>query len=241
MSYRLAHQSVDKARWYEHGVYAEGSYASWVWRRQQHALLALLTEHFPQGGVRLLDFACGTGRILAFLAPHVAEATGVDIAADMLEYAAGKVGGATLVHGDVTREPDLVPGPFDLVTAFRFFLNAEESLRHEALDALVPRLAPDGLLVFNIHGNIASTRTPAYLVRKYARREAIYALSYGDVRTMLAAHGLEIVSYRGISFLPQRPFALLGEERVERIETTLERAPLAQRLAIDMLFVARRV
>ena len=46
---------------------------------------------------------------------------------------------ATLVEGDLTREPLLGERRFDLVTAFRFFPNAEPALRRDVMAALVRR------------------------------------------------------------------------------------------------------
>ena len=49
----------------------------------------------------------------------------IDVSPDMLALAGARCPRARLIRGDVTTTPGLAPGPFDLITAFRFFLNAE--------------------------------------------------------------------------------------------------------------------
>ena len=51
----------------------------------------------------------------------------------MLALARERCPHAKVILGDVTTTPGLAPGPFDLITAFRFFLNAEPTLRNEVL------------------------------------------------------------------------------------------------------------
>ena len=93
----------------------------------------------------LLDFACGSGRVLELLEGHVGKATGVDVTESMLEVAADVTERSRLVHADITRSDDLDGEQFDLITAFRFFPNAELDLRHEAMAKLATLLAPGGI------------------------------------------------------------------------------------------------
>ena len=55
---------------------------------------------------------------------------------------------------DLTRQS--LGDTFDVVTAFRFFLNAEPPLREEALEAIRKHLKQDGRLVCNIQMNATS-------------------------------------------------------------------------------------
>lgn len=238
--YRDSHVGGDQVDWYEHGVYAEGTYDSWLWSLERSYLAELLERRFSGRPIRFLDFACGTGRILSFLENRVAEATGLDVSDRMLEVARQKVRRATLRRGDVTREPSAIGGPYDLITAFRFFLNAQPSLREEALDHLSGALSSDGLLVFNVHGNTWSLRAPAYLVRRFVGRERISQLSHGAVRRMLSRHGLELIEYRGVGLLTRRLAERLGPARRDRAEHLLERIPALQYAATDLIFVAGR-
>ena len=66
-------------------------------------------------GERVLDLACGQGRMSRFLAQRGAQVTGVDISAAMLARARAQgPEDITYVHGDVTRRPGWWDGrPFD--------------------------------------------------------------------------------------------------------------------------------
>lgn len=100
---------------------------------------------------RALDFACGTGRILRWVERHADEATGVDVSESMLSVARANVRSARLVCADITSEPDAVVPEFDLITAFRFFPNAQQSLRESVITKLASLLSPQGVLIFNNH------------------------------------------------------------------------------------------
>lgn len=236
--YRDSHVRDDQVAWYEHGAYAPGSYDDWLWEREKPVLSDVIDRHLGGRDVRFLDFACGTGRILSFLEPRVADATGVDISEKMLALAKSKVERAALICGDVTQDASLLAGPFDLITAFRFFQNAQESLRDQALERLAASLAPDGVLVFNIHGNLWSPRLPSYLARRFVLRQEIAQLSIGHARQSLARHRLRLVEFHGISLFTPRAYRRLGAETAERVDRVLRRSPSLQRFAVDVILVA---
>ena len=119
-------------------------------------LKGVLDEYFAGKEVHHLDFACGTGRIIEFMSGHTTESTGVDVSPSMLAEARGKGIDARLIEADITDSDELAGETFNLITAFRFFLNAEPELRASAITALGKRLAPDGVLVFNNHHNSGS-------------------------------------------------------------------------------------
>jgi ubiquinone/menaquinone biosynthesis C-methylase UbiE len=102
----------------------------------------------------VLDIGCGTGALLAALAPE--RAVGVDLAAAMLDIARGRKGGAQVawVQADA-RRLDL-GARFDLIIltshAFQVFLTDED--QHTALETIRRHLAPNGRFVFD-------TRNPA--------------------------------------------------------------------------------
>jgi len=54
-------------------------YRAMVWRLEQRALDQILQVHLGGAEIDLLDFACGTGRILRHLMGRVKSATGVDV------------------------------------------------------------------------------------------------------------------------------------------------------------------
>jgi hypothetical protein len=74
----------------------------------------------------------------------------------MLAIAKEKLKRTEIIEADITAENILKPRKFNLITAFRFFLNAEPDLRSVAIGALAELLDEDGYLVFNNHQNSGS-------------------------------------------------------------------------------------
>ena len=72
----------------------------------------------------------------------------------MLEEAQRKLKRTEIIQADITKEDIFAGREFNLITAFRFFLNAEENLRKDALNTITSLLSEDGYFVFNNHRNI---------------------------------------------------------------------------------------
>jgi len=109
--------------------------------RYPAALIAALVQRSGlDGSGRLLDLGCGPGFLAIALAPHVAEAVGMDPEPEMLSLAAAEAAAAgvrlTLVEGG---SGDLGPelGEFRLVTMGRSFHWMERDQTLAALDRLV--------------------------------------------------------------------------------------------------------
>jgi len=191
------------------------------------------------GRGRYLDFACGTGRITATVAPLVAESVGVDISESMLAAAREKCSSTRFVCADLAREsPDL--GTFDLVTSFRFFGNAQHELRVAALGAIAPLVRPGGLLIVNSHRNPNSIGARLQSWRGHAQG---MDLTYGRMKRLLREHGFQIVAVRTIGFWVIRARMRTGEVLNGRAAEIAERvfrhrfwAPLAP----DCIIVARK-
>lgn len=197
-SYIDSHTAQDKGRQYKEHYDTDLWYRS-LWLREQKVLKDIVETYFAGRPIHLLDFACGTGRICGFLEPWVADAVGVDASQSMLDIARQNLKRTELIQADITNDPVLAGRKFNLITAFRFFLNAEPSLRKAALRAIVPLLDSDGLLVFNNHRNQTSP-----LVRlKYGRRHKTRNfMSMQEMREMVNEFGINIVKIYPIGFLP---------------------------------------
>jgi SAM-dependent methyltransferase len=115
---------------------------------------------------RAMDVACGTGRDAVYLALNGYDVLAVDLLPDALDRAAdlarrSGVVITTLVM-DVESGPMLPPGPFDLVTVFRF-------LHRPLFPLLRDAVAPGGYLVYETfhERNLATgsgPRNPAHLL-----------------------------------------------------------------------------
>ena len=128
-SYRDSH--LTKGMDY-HSNFQQNPRRKLLWDIERGILDQIFKHHFSGRQVEHLDFACGTGRILAFMQPRVSSSTGVDVSTAMLEVARAATPNAQIIHADLTRESALGDRKFDLITAFRFFSNAEPKLRTAA-------------------------------------------------------------------------------------------------------------
>lgn len=200
-SYRISHSSVGYGLQYSR-VYQEGYYFH-QWNKLEKPLLTrILNSYKRQGATRVMDFACGTGRILSVLEKHFPNPTGVDVSETMLGFAKSQCKKSQILQQDITSDP--IDGEFDLVTAFRFFLNAEEPLKVDALKAIHLNLADNGVLIANIHQNSSSPLGMAHKLRNLtSRSKRSNDLGYKEFETILNSCGFRVVELHRYSFLPR--------------------------------------
>ncbi|ANN57879.1 SAM-dependent methyltransferase [Mesorhizobium loti NZP2037] len=236
--YRSSHQKpgygTDYAETFRSGYYAA------LWSRIERPLVEGILS--PLGGpVRCcLDFACGTGRVAAVAGPLFGEVVGVDVSQSMLACARVP-GNVKLVKADLTVAP--LSKRFDVVTAFRFFLNAEDTLKRDALSAIHEHLNDGGLLVSNIHMNATSPMGLVYrFLNRFQGRVVRSTLSIHAYRQMLVSNGFVVERVIGYGFLPRPGWLLptLCEMLVGPVETICRRAGVPARFAQNFLVVARK-
>jgi SAM-dependent methyltransferase len=235
--YRTSHVGPESwAKDYDAALFSPGSFNAVMWEREQQLIDSILQQHV-RARESYLDFACGTGRVLAYVERHFQRSVGLDISDTMLAAAKQRVGAATFVAGDATRDPSVLGGErFDFITAFRFFLNAQPSLRDEAMSFLASALKNEqSRLLFNVHGNRYSTRA---LIAAKARftREQFASMSVRECNDLVARHGLEIVEWYGIGSYDKallRLMPLSAWRWAERV------AVLPKRFAVYLYFVCR--
>ena len=229
---------------YEADEYGAESYSSCLWRLQRPLLTQIIKDFRAQqpGPVRLLDFACGTGRVLSALEPLVDTADGVDISENMVALARGKCTKARLQVGDVLTQPELLQPNYDLISCFRFLLNVEPELRARALRKLRTVLRPGGLLLVNVHGNSHSLRQPAIVWRRWRNRQAdamLNAMSPGETKDLLRASGFEIVRQFGFGMLPPTLYRTPLRRAAMALDGALAGENVWGGVSVDMLFVCR--
>lgn len=235
--YRTSHMGAESwAKDYDAKLFSPGSFDAMMWEREQRLLDHVLQQHAACRD-SYLDFACGTGRVLAHVERDFQMAVGLDISPTMLAVANQRVRAATLVEGDATRDPAVLDGRrFDFITAFRFFLNAQPSLRAEAMGFLASALKNEqSRLLFNVHGNRYSTRA---LVAAKARftREQFASMSVRESIDLAARHGLEVVEWYGIGSYDK---ALLRMMPLSAWCWAERAAALPKRFAVYLYFVCR--
>lgn len=202
-------------------------------------------------GTRYLDFACGTGRILAFFKDSIRSKVGVDTSPGQLELAHERVPDAELLCGNLVTHPELLQGrQFDLITSFRLFLNLEPENRVTILRALRNHLAPGGYLILDNHMNRYSILGLAALVAHKVfrmpkkphvppgRRGIISTMSDHEMRRALWAAGLEVRELHRIFVLPGHgAFLLLPMRWLVQLEARLSRVPLLNLLSKNQVYV----
>ena len=209
-----------------------------MWELERKALDDLIATHLP-GDVHQLDFACGTGRILQHLAGRVQTAVGIDVSGNMLEVARKNAPQAELIQQDLTQADALGDRQFNLITAFRFFPNAEPALRESAMRSMVRHLAPGGVLIFNNHRKNNSAAHLLFRMLRPGRREWTRP---EELTALVSSVGLEIVAIRHLGFLPfwdgfmPVPIAL-----ARPVETLCARSGLLSGWAQNWIYACRKV
>ena len=194
ISYRESHKYEGKGAEYE-AYYQNKAWQRFLWSREKEIILRILEKYFADRDIHLLDFACGTGRITELLENRVKTSTGVDVSGSMLAIAREKLKRTEIIETDITAENVLQPRKFNLITAFRFFLNAEPELRSAAIKAIAELLDEDGYLVFNNHQNSGSP----WIKLRYARYRkknpegTFNIMSNEQMKKLVEGAGLEIV------------------------------------------------
>jgi len=221
-------------------------YRKMIWKWEQEKLSEIVDKYLGENTeVRYLDFACGTGRILGYLEDRVYEAIGVDLSESMINIARNKTKRSKLYIGDLTREHIFTPGTFNLITAFRFFLNAQWKLKDEVMRQLANLLSssPHGYLVFNVHLNAGSSQE--MLKRAYTKicgRPVKYnSLSISDVRRLTSAANLQIVAMYHFGIVPIRKESdRLPYQFMYQFEKFFSHFSFMQRFSRYIIFVCKK-
>jgi predicted TPR repeat methyltransferase len=214
-------------------------YRAMVWRLEQQALDRILRDHLGSAEISQLDFACGTGRLLGHFTGRVSSATGVDVSAAMMEVARAAAPEAELLEADLTQQDVLGSRQFNLITAFRFFPNAEPELRRAVFLILARHLSQTGVLIFNNHKNRNSLRRR--ISRLFGREVARGTMTHAEVEELVGQAGLRIVEKIPLATLPlSERHPLLPVPVAEPVERALSGIPALSGLAQHVIYVCAR-
>jgi SAM-dependent methyltransferase len=198
-SFTDSHKQEGKGAGYDER-YSTDPWRRFLWSQEQRVLKDFADTCLKDKEIHLLDFACGTGRICEFFEPYVKTAIGVDVSPSMLEIARQKLKRTQIIEADITKDAAVLSGrKFNLITAFRFFLNAEPELRNGVMRTLVPLLANDGYFVFNNQRNSTSPLLRFKYRRRHNQRNF---MSMQEMHDLARQFGLEIIKIYPIGFLP---------------------------------------
>jgi ubiquinone/menaquinone biosynthesis C-methylase UbiE len=247
MSYANRFQQKNAVASYEAEEYGADSYSTSIWRMQRPVVEKIL-NNFRQaqsGPVRLLDFACGTGRVLSALESAVDSAEGIDISENMVAVARTRCTRARLLVGDVLRQPELLQKNYDVISCFRFILNVEPEIRVQILRRLRQVLRqPDGLLLVNVHGNSRSLRHPAIVWRRWRERPEqdglmLNEMSPDETKKLFRENGFEIVHQFGFGILPPTIYRTPFRHVARALDHKFAGENGWNNWSIDMLFACR--
>jgi len=247
--YSTQYQSSKTAELYEKQIYASGSHDDVIWRIEQQLLTKLIKRNCPSpSDANVMDFACGTGRVTAYLDKHrgelVGSLIGVDISNQMLELARQKVSDQTeLRRADIVNNPQDVPGDIDIITAFRFLLLAEPDLREAVVSQLLQKLRDsNSFIIFSLHGNPNSYRALARLRNKLITRSRPKLPNFGlrDLQQLADRVGMKIVDATGAGYLPHSLAKFLPRPMFRGIEQCLAGWPFFWRFGSNLLVVCKR-
>lgn len=245
--YRKSHTAPEKGATYASSFQKNNNLRfTWEWERTTLDRIFDDMGFTPTSkGGDYLDFACGTGRILGHLEDRFERPVGVDVSESMLSQAREAVQVAELKSADLTSEKIFGERNFDVVSAFRFFVNAQSELREAVMKELSSLLADDGRLVFNVHVNRNSLFSRVMLLYKWLKRDRsgeFRTMSLGEAKDLLEKNGLTVEKayHRGVipifndtSEAP--PFSLLRP-----IENLFSRLGLFRGISRYVIFVCRK-
>jgi SAM-dependent methyltransferase len=205
-TYRTSHSEKGYGELYQE-TYRYGYYAT-LWNKVEKPLIeTIFTEISEQGASSCLDFACGTGRITKVAEDIFDEVTGVDISSEMLKVARQQLTSATLIEQDITTTP--LSSEYDVISSFRFFLNAESELRISTLKTLHGLLSDQGTLIINVHVNKHSPLGIIYRARNLiARRTVANTLGWGDFSNYLTKAGFTVQYTQWYGYYPRTGWLL---------------------------------
>lgn len=198
--------------------------ANHFWFRAKRLFLGAVLDRFftlPSGrALQALDFGCGTGAVLEFLASRGYEAHGVDMSAEALAFCRAK--GLRVSLQDVSGAIPYPSASFDLVCALDVLEHIEDDSR--AVQEILRVLRPGGTLVAMVpaHQRLFSYHdTALHHFRRYGKAQLAQLLSeqcdlravhwmhasilipaivMRFLRTLIGGHGV------GSDVRPARPF-----------------------------------
>ena len=238
--YVAFHQQDWIPEFYDEVVYQPGGYDDHSWRMLQRPMLERVVAAMPQRQIRCLDFACGTGRILSAVEPLVAKIVGIDTSEQMLSKARARGTSARLFCTDILIDESAAREKYDLITAYRFFLNTEPELRARVMEKLASMLdGPDARLVFNVHGHVPSSISLTSLHRRLHGWPPVNSMSIGEIRKLIGDAGLEAVEWRGFGLFPNRLYRSWLAGACKWFDRVAARIKWAHLLSLDVVTVCK--
>lgn len=212
-----------------------------MWALEEQLIREIFARLAPR---RALDFATGTGRIVSVLEKRLpdCEFHGIDIANDMLGVARTKCTRTTFHEMDGRQAlTHFGAGTFDVVSAFRFFPNAEPALRKAAASQIAGLTRPGGYVVMNNHRSFWSLSY--MLMRACGNEDGSFGSPNADIRRLFIDRGFTCVREYSLGVWPQTDFrsVLLPWPMTMALErVNMRYSSRLHRLGYNTIFVFRK-
>ena len=244
MAYSDKFRSTEAANAYDANEYSSTSVGNLLWFIEKTILRQLLRRVQPNIKHRYLDFACGTGRVVSFIAPFVHSSTGIDVSAEMLTLAQKRSPRTQFICKAITTD-ETTDGTYNLITSFRFLSNVDRHVGHAALLALRSRMKPDAILVINTHTNPLSYKLLLLVwhsVRKFFGGNVhTRYLTLAEMRKILTKAGFEVIETIGYGFIPGKLLKFIPWKQALNLERCLFRIPALRPFGVNQIAVCRRI
>jgi SAM-dependent methyltransferase len=235
--YKISHSKSGYGLRYNKN-YSVGYYAA-LFKEVETPIISNIFLELSKSRTSILDFACGTGRITNLAPRYFSKVVGVDVSNEMLRNV---ISNKFIQYKctDISQKP--LNQKFDVISAFRFFLNAEPKLRDEALKAIRFHMAKDGRLICNIHMNSNSVMGIFYRITKPLKFLPKHnTMSLKQFEKTLNSNGFLIEKVKWYGFTPRPGYFLNSffDKWLGPIERTFEKLGLQGRLSHSFIVIAR--
>ncbi len=229
----------------------QSKHVSLIYQLEKEVLFNILKRINSQEKT-LMDFACGTGRWTRILENSFQETTGVDVSEGMIDLARQKSKKAKFVVTDITSQNvdrQLKDRKFDVVTAFRFYKNAEQDLRYAVTKNLPKYLKDDGLFIFDLHLNTFSFMGILAGIIRFLKLHKIFGIasltirtiSLKDIRKLFKDSPFRIIDYYGMGLLPGRSnYTILPQKFLHKWESFFTKRKILRPISYNLLIVAQK-
>lgn len=199
--YTVSH--IGKGQKYQESFYSNDRRRI-IWEIERKYLLKTIQTNFNNKSITHLDFACGTGRIIGYLSKFTKKSIGVDVSSSMLKEAEKNVkrNNVQLIKKNILLEDELVGQKFEIITAFRFFPNADDCLREQAMYLLSEKLSENGLLIFNNHRNMNCLRNIIVRCVTFGKR-GNSGWAHEKVECLVKKSNLSIIKIEHVGIWPE--------------------------------------
>lgn len=212
-----------------------------IWEFEKEVISRVYAEIYSGRTVTHLDFACGTGRVINFLSSKTNSSIGVDTSEKMLEIAKKNNPSCKFINVNIAQKNVFLKDKFDLITAFRFFPNAEHDLRDEIMRELKSLLKIDGYIIFNNHQNHLNIKKIGLRILNFFKnKKSQHITNQKELEDLIIKHDMLIIKKIGIGYIPEtEKLCIHPRFLIKFLEKLFLRTQCFKRFAEDIIYVIK--